>query len=74
MKHVGTIQSFDTISGEGSIRPETGGSDLPFERNTFPWDGLFNAHRVGQRISYRLRRKNGHARAVEVTRTFSVVA
>ena len=32
MKNFGTVNSFDVDQGRGSIKPETGGDNLPFEK------------------------------------------
>ena len=51
MKYFGTVKSFDTDKGRGSLRPETGGDELPFERSAISWDAP-KALTVGQRLSY----------------------
>ena len=33
MKYFGTVKSFDADKGIGSLKPETGGDDLYFERS-----------------------------------------
>jgi CspA family cold shock protein len=52
MKFFGTVNSFDIDQGKGSIKPETGGDNLAFERNAFSWDTKTNPPTVGQRLSY----------------------
>ena len=38
MKIFGTVNTFDVDQGRGSIKPETGGDNLPFEKSAFKWD------------------------------------
>ena len=52
MKHFGTVKSFDTDKGAGSIKPETGGEALSFERSAMSWSGKPPIE--GQRLSYDL--------------------
>jgi CspA family cold shock protein len=52
MKNFGTLNSFDTDKGVGSIKPETGGENLSFERSAFSWDIKANPPKTGQRLSY----------------------
>jgi cold shock protein len=52
MKFFGTVNSFDIDQGKGSIKPETGGDNLAFERNAFSWDTKTTPPTVGQRLSY----------------------
>jgi cold shock CspA family protein len=51
MKYFGTVKSFDTIKGQGEIKPETGGDDLRFERSAILWEKN-TIPTVGQRLSY----------------------
>ncbi|MCF2514503.1 cold shock domain-containing protein [Sphingomonas sp. G124] len=51
MKYFGTVKSFDTDTGTGSLKPETGGDELMFERSAISWDAP-KAPTVGQRLSY----------------------
>lgn len=51
MKYFGTVKSFDTIKGDGEIKPETGGNDLRFETSAILWDKNV-APKIGQRLSY----------------------
>jgi cold shock CspA family protein len=51
MKYFGTVKSFDTQQNLGSIKPETGGDELSFDRKAFSWDGE-TPPTVGQRLSY----------------------
>ena len=48
----GTIISFDNEQDHGSVRPETGGVDLRFERSNLSWDGERNLPKTGERFSY----------------------
>jgi len=52
MKYFGTVNSFDIDQGRGSIKPETGGDSLVFERSAFSWDIKANPPKSGQRLSY----------------------
>lgn len=51
MKYFGTVKSFDTALGHGEIKPETGGTDLRFDKAAISW-GNENPPTVGQRLSY----------------------
>jgi len=51
MKYFGTVKSFDTIKGQGEIKQEAGGNDLPFEASAIQWNKNV-APTVGQRLSY----------------------
>jgi CspA family cold shock protein len=51
MKYFGTVKSFDVDQGIGSIKPETGGDELQFERAAINWD-ITKSPTVGQRLSY----------------------
>ena len=52
MKTFGTLNSFDVDQGRGSIKPEAGGDNLPFEGSAFKWDIKANPPKTGQRLSY----------------------
>ncbi len=52
MKYFGTVNSFDIDNGRGSIKPETGGDSLGFERSAISWDGQATPPTAGQRLSY----------------------
>jgi len=52
MKYFGTVNSFDIDQGKGSIKPETGGDNLAFERSAFAWDITADPPKTGQRLSY----------------------
>jgi CspA family cold shock protein len=51
MKYFGTVKSFDDDRGVGSLKPETGGDDLSFERSAIKFDRP-SVPTVGQRLSY----------------------
>jgi cold shock CspA family protein len=51
MKYFGTVKSFDSASGHGEIKQETGGDDLRFEKSAISWDKSA-VPTVGQRLSY----------------------
>ncbi len=52
MKYFGTVNSFDVDQGRGSIKPETGGDALSFDRSAFSWDIKATPAKTGQRLSY----------------------
>ena len=52
MKFFGTVNSFDVHNGRGSIKPETGGDNLGFERSALAWDAKETPPIAGQRLSY----------------------
>ena len=54
MKYFGTVNSFDKHHGRGSIKPETGGDSLGFERSAIAWDAESTPPTAGQRLSYDL--------------------
>lgn len=54
MKIFGTVNSFDTAKGVGSIKPEAGGANLNFERSAFAWDIKAHPPTTGQRLSYKV--------------------
>ena len=51
MKYFGTVKSFDMDKGTGSLKPETGGDELTFERSAISWDAP-KGLTIGQRLSY----------------------
>ena len=51
MKYFGTVKSFDVTQGTGSLKPETGGDELKFERSAISWDAPQDLT-IGQRLSY----------------------
>lgn len=54
MKNFGTVNEFNADQGRGSIKPEAGGENLPFEKSAFKWDIKTNPPKTGQRLSYEL--------------------
>ena len=50
MKLFGTVQSFDTIKGQGEIKPEVGSDLIHFEKSAIADKGRLPT--VGQRLSY----------------------
>jgi cold shock CspA family protein len=58
MKSFGTVNSIDPEHGRGSIKPETGGENLPFERSAFAFDIKANPPTTGQRLSYEVGTKD----------------
>ena len=65
MKHFGTVKSFDSEKGLGTIKPETTGEDLQFERSAISW-GRENPPTAGQRLSYDVETKDREVRAVNL--------
>jgi CspA family cold shock protein len=65
MKYFGTVKSFDSEKGLGTIKPETSGEELSFERSAISW-GKENPPKAGQRLSYDVETKDRHARAVNL--------
>lgn len=51
MKYFGTVKSFDEDKGLGSLKPETGGDELTFERSAISWDSP-KTPAIGERLSY----------------------
>ena len=49
----GTVVSFDTAKGFGSIKPESGGDALRFENSAIRW-GRTDSPKANQRLSYEL--------------------
>ncbi len=54
----GTIKNFDETKGMGSIKPENGRNELPFENSAVQW-GDATTPKVDRRLSYELG-KNSH--------------
>ena len=51
MKLFGTIRTFNSAHGSGSIRPESGGNDLSFDHDSFvSWK--IDKPKVDRRVSY----------------------
>ncbi|HVH48594.1 MAG TPA: cold-shock protein [Sphingomicrobium sp.] len=67
MKHFGTVKSFDENGGRGSIKPETGGDELRFERSALSWEPRVPP-KAGDRLSYDLAHTNGQPRAINLAR------
>ena len=65
MKHFGTVQSFDERSGHGSIKPESGGRELGFERAGILREPMVSP-RVGLRLSYNLIGDGDEAQAIRL--------
>lgn len=49
----GTVQSFDTAKGFGSIQPEAGGEALRFENSAIRWNRS-DSPKPEQRLTYEL--------------------
>jgi cold shock CspA family protein len=67
MKYFGTVKTFDTDKGIGSLRPETGGDDLNFERSAISWDAPKSLN-IGERLSYDKGMANNQQCAVNLAR------
>ncbi len=67
MKYFGTVKTFDTDKGLGSLTPETGGDALAFERSAISWDAPKSPN-VGERLSYDKGMLNDKACAVNLAR------
>jgi cold shock CspA family protein len=65
MKHFGTVQSFNEVTGHGFIHPDNGGKDLGFERSEILWDPMVPPT-PGVRLSYRLSGRQGLATAIDL--------
>jgi len=64
MKLFGIVKSFDEIKGFGSIKPEAGGNELPFEKSAVHW-GNATTPKTERRLSYELG-KNGSGDACAI--------
>jgi cold shock protein len=49
----GTIKNFDETKGVGSIKPDNGHIDLPFEKSAVQW-GDATTPKVDRRLSYEI--------------------
>ena len=67
MKFFGTVKTFDTDKGVGSLKPETGGDDLYFERSAMSWDAPQTVN-LGERISYDKGTTNSQPCAINLAR------
>ena len=67
MKYFGTVKSFDTDKGLGSLTPETGGDDVNFERSAISWDAPKSPN-IGERLSYDKGMANNQQCAVNLAR------
>jgi len=47
----GIIKNFDEVKGIGTIRPDNGHNDLPFEKSAVQW-GDAKTPKVDRRLSY----------------------
>ena len=65
MKYFGTVKAFDNDKGVGSLKPETGGDDIYFERSAIRF-GMPSIPSVGQRLSYDKGMANGQPCAVNL--------
>ena len=65
MKYFGTVKAFDDDKGIGSLKPETGGDDVFFERCAIKF-GMPSRPTVGQRLSYDKGMTNGRPCAVNL--------
>ena len=67
MKHFGTVKSFDDNEGRGSLKPDTGGEELRFERTAFAWESRISP-KAGDRLSYDLAHTNGDPSAINLAK------
>ena len=65
MKYFGTVKSFDNEKGLGTIKPETTGEELSFERSAITWNKE-TPPTAGQRLSYDIETKDSRAHAVNL--------
>ena len=65
MKLFGTVESYDQSQGRGTIKPETAGNPIRFERSAFTWENK-SVPETGKRLSYELSEMNGEPRAVNL--------
>ena len=61
MKYFGTVKAFDVDQGYGSIKPETGGDELRFERSAVRW-GDATTPKAERRLSYEVGEKRQRRR------------
>ena len=66
MKNFGTVNSLDVDQARGTIKPEAGGDNLPFERSAFKWDIKANPPKTGQRLSYEASQQNNQPLALNL--------
>jgi CspA family cold shock protein len=64
MKLFGTVQSFDTMQGQGEIKPEAGGDLIRFDKSAITWDKS-TPPTVGQRLSYETSTSGGRAQNLQ---------
>jgi cold shock CspA family protein len=67
MKNFGTVKSFDETKGLGSIKPETAGDELTFERSAISWDAP-KTPKIGERLSFDKGTLNSQPCAVNLAR------
>ena len=53
MKSFGKLAAFDQDAGTGSIRPESKGDNVSFEKGAFTW-GKADAPKIDSRLSYEM--------------------
>ena len=65
MKYFGTVDSFDSVAGNGQIKPDLPRDNITFEASAIMWDN--NAPPTkGQRLSYDIGSPNGQPRALNI--------
>jgi CspA family cold shock protein len=67
MKYFGTVKSFDETKGLGSLKPETGGDELKFERSAISWVAP-KTPSIGERLSFDKGTLNSEPCAVNLAR------
>ena len=65
MKHFGTVKSFDSVKGQGEIKPEAGGDLIRFDKSAINWDKKTDPT-IGQRLSYESGKTNEQVRALNL--------
>ena len=65
MKLFGTVKSFDSIKGQGEIKPEVGSDLIRFDKSAINWDKKTDPT-VGQRLSYEAGKTDDQPRALNL--------
>jgi cold shock CspA family protein len=72
VRHFGTVKSFNTTTGRGSICPSRAGGLIGFQKGAALWQRSVDPV-PGQRLSYELALKNRGARAVKLRMLASAI-
>ena len=65
MKYFGTVDSFDSTTGNGLIKPDLPRDNIRFETSAIMWDKEIAPFK-GQRLSYDIGSENGQQRALNL--------